>query len=178
VDLEIRIPLDPLVAEALPKGVALTWTADIDHHTHDVVVRFHRAVERSYPGIPYPDDVEEGQAPFPHCDELVLHAPGECEFCDHYPARQRQRERDGVNFTGHHDPGKRTCPAEVRRDLATLEAWGGNVAAQGGTLRHHAPAQELRPRAWWLYGDRAEPAHADSLIGRVLRFLRRYTDRA
>lgn len=133
-----------------------------------------RAPRRTFPGIPYPDDVEEGQAPFPHCDELVLHAPGECEFCDHYPERQRRRERDGVNFTGHHEPGKRTCPAELRRPLSTLEAWGGNVAAQGTTLRHHAPAEELRPRAWWLYGERAEPAHTGQR-GWLWRLIRRVT---
>jgi hypothetical protein len=96
-------------------------------------------------------------APFPHCDDLVLHAPGECEFCDHYPEAQADRERRLINFTGHHEPHKETCPAEVRRPIETIERWGGNVAGEGGTLKPHSEPPETL--AWWLYGTSAEPAH-------------------
>ena len=38
---------------------------------------------------------------FPHCDQRVLHAPGECEFCDMNPEWQQLREAWGICFTGH-----------------------------------------------------------------------------
>jgi hypothetical protein len=38
---------------------------------------------------------------FPHCDQRVLHAPGECEFCDGNPDWQALREAWGISFTGH-----------------------------------------------------------------------------
>lgn len=66
----------------------------------------------------------------PHCDELVLHAPGECEICDKYaPQAQQQRITDGVNFTGHNDPNKQPCPAWVRRG-ANCQKWQGNAPVQ------------------------------------------------
>ncbi len=63
----------------------------------------------------------------PHCDSNIMHAPGECEFCDDgYPDLQEFRAMHGINFTGHYDPNKLLCPAELSRDLATIEHWGGN----------------------------------------------------
>jgi hypothetical protein len=38
---------------------------------------------------------------FPHCDQRVLHAPGECEYCDQRPDWQALREAWGIAFTGH-----------------------------------------------------------------------------
>lgn len=67
------------------------------------------------------------QAPFPHCDSQVLHAPGKCEYCDEYPLMQQDRRRSSVNFTGENDPDKKQCPAEARRALAIINKWGGNV---------------------------------------------------
>lgn len=37
----------------------------------------------------------------PHCDQRVLHAPGECEFCDARPEWQALRQAWGIAFTGH-----------------------------------------------------------------------------
>lgn len=37
---------------------------------------------------------------FPHCDQRVLHAPGECEFCDGCPEWQALRKAWGIAFTG------------------------------------------------------------------------------
>lgn len=77
------------------------------------------------------DDVQEKIAKHPHCDELVLHAPGKCEYCDLYPERQSQRVRDGVAFTGE-PPTKggpeKPCPSTQRRPLSTIERWPGNRA--------------------------------------------------
>jgi hypothetical protein len=69
-------------------------------------------------------DVEPDVAP--HCDSDVLHAPGECVYCDCHPKRQAQREAEGVNFTGHHDTAKAMCPSEVGRPLERIELWAGN----------------------------------------------------
>ncbi len=71
---------------------------------------------------------------YPHCDSLVLHAPGACVYCDHYPERQKQRIRDRINFTGCSTPGWEKCPAERRRPLATVNRWGGNVAVTEAQL--------------------------------------------
>lgn len=42
---------------------------------------------------------------FPHCDSRVLHAPGECEFCDRHPDWQELRKSWGIAFTGHQPQG-------------------------------------------------------------------------
>lgn len=71
------------------------------------------------------------RAAFPHCDSQVLHAPGECRYCDKYPEAQALRIRARVNFTGHYDEDKVICPAERRRTLPTINRWYGNVAERG-----------------------------------------------
>jgi hypothetical protein len=66
---------------------------------------------------------------FAHCDSSLLHAPGECKYCDAYPLRQRQRVVTGVNFTGHDDPGKQPCPADASRPPGSASdhrRWAGN----------------------------------------------------
>lgn len=65
---------------------------------------------------------------FPHCDGGVLHAPGECEFCDHRKDLQGLREVWHINFTGHHDVDKTKCPAEKDRKLEDINLWSGNRA--------------------------------------------------
>jgi hypothetical protein len=65
---------------------------------------------------------------YPHCDSNVLHAPGECEYCDQHPDLQIQRGFSGINFTGHYDDEKELCPAERVRPLETIEKWHGNIA--------------------------------------------------
>jgi len=76
-------------------------------------------------------------ASFPHCDDLVLHAPGECFYCDKYAVAQAKRIADGVNFTGHNDPSKKPCPSLARRPLETIERWSGNVAVKEGETHSH-----------------------------------------
>lgn len=77
---------------------------------------------------------------FPHCDAKVLHAPGECEYCDMHPEWQGLREMWGIAFTGHsHEVIKWTdwegkacekilipCPSELDRPLGIIEKWPGN----------------------------------------------------
>lgn len=69
------------------------------------------------------------RAAAPHCDELILHAPGECDVCDQYPDWQRLRRMWGVAFTGHEPIGNELgCPAERRRRYSILNLWPGNKA--------------------------------------------------
>ena len=71
---------------------------------------------------------------FPHCDQRVLHAPGECEYCDHVPAWQALRIAWGIAFTGWEPEGKELpCPADYSRG-ETHKLWGGNIAKPKGTI--------------------------------------------
>ena len=38
---------------------------------------------------------------FPHCDQRILHAPGECEYCDRHADWQALRDAWGIAFTGY-----------------------------------------------------------------------------
>lgn len=65
---------------------------------------------------------------FPHCDQRILHAPGECEFCDEQPNWQELRIKWGIAFTGYEPEGKELpCPADHARG-DTNKLWGGNQA--------------------------------------------------
>lgn len=69
----------------------------------------------------------------PHCDSDVLHAPGECKYCDKFAdSLQSMRITLGINFTGHNDPNKLTCPAELRRSKQKIDRWHGNGAVPEG----------------------------------------------
>lgn len=59
---------------------------------------------------------------FPHCDPNVLHAPGECVYCDMHPDMQEARVAQGINFTGHGPD-----PATDVRPLEIINKWYGNV---------------------------------------------------
>jgi hypothetical protein len=63
----------------------------------------------------------------PHCDQAVLHAPGECQYCDVHPEWQALRELWGVAFTGHEPTEHQVpCPSDARRGRGMAHAWGGN----------------------------------------------------
>lgn len=69
-------------------------------------------------------------AQFPHCDQRMLHAPGECTHCDNHPEWQALRVSWGIAFTGWTpDANELPCPAEKARPLTTIEQWGGNRPA-------------------------------------------------
>lgn len=65
----------------------------------------------------------------PHCDSAILHAPGDCTYCDHYPEWQQLRAAWRINFTGSTDPDKAPCPSEHRRPAEIRDRWPGNRAA-------------------------------------------------
>ena len=60
---------------------------------------------------------------FPHCNSEVLHAPGDCYYCDQFPSRQDARLASGTPFS-------------------TLQAngWSGNVAVKRGQTHSHLGA--------------------------------------
>jgi hypothetical protein len=66
---------------------------------------------------------------FPHCDQRVLHAPGECEFCDKHADWQALRQAWGIAFSGWEPDGNELpCPANKARPQATIDKWPGNRA--------------------------------------------------
>lgn len=70
----------------------------------------------------------------PHCDSRILHAPGECQYCDKYPDDQALRIRLRIAFTGHSPrEDERACPADVARTPDHYNAWPGNRPAPVGT---------------------------------------------
>lgn len=75
---------------------------------------------------------------YPHCDPRVLHAPGECEYCDSHPDWQELRNTWAINFTGHRLTDRVVCPAEAVRSLHDINAWGGNVPS-----RHLPTVQQI-----------------------------------
>lgn len=93
----------------------------------DASLRFINRLRRLRAPEPPPAPEEEiPTAPYPHCDSDVLHAPGECRFCDLYKDAQAYRKMLGINFTGHREPRLQMCPSEERRNLATINKWPGN----------------------------------------------------
>jgi hypothetical protein len=63
---------------------------------------------------------------YPHCDPRVLHAPGECKYCDMHPEWQDLRETWGINFTGKAEVGLDPCPADKARPHGKSQVWLGN----------------------------------------------------
>lgn len=62
-----------------------------------------------------------------HCDATILHAPGECGFCDEYgKAWQEYRQMARINFTGHTDEDKAPCPSTHFRPTEVAHRWEGN----------------------------------------------------
>lgn len=76
----------------------------------------------------------------PHPDRGILHAAGECWYCDKYPQWQALRGLWGIAFTGHDpDPDQVPCPSDARR------------ARAGAHIRDDEwPATDVRKgNAWW-----------------------------
>ncbi len=92
--------------------------------------------ERFAQHLPWPPDSEDGFVTLsrldrvpPHCDAMVLHAPGRCGYCDHFLAGAAQALRQiwGVAFTGQTpQPGQVPCPSDARRGTAGAHVWSGN----------------------------------------------------
>src|SRR5579863_1890110 len=85
--------------------------------------------KRTKPAWRVPSDIQ-----FPHCDQRILHAPGECEFCDERADWQELRQAWGIVFTGYEPEGTELpCPADHARG-ENVNKWYGNVARPRGTV--------------------------------------------
>ena len=74
------------------------------------------------------DSVKPYIGQFPHCDQRILHAPGDCEYCDKHPDWQALRVAWGICFTGWRPDGDELpCPADYARGDNHTK-WGGNIA--------------------------------------------------
>jgi len=79
----------------------------------------------------------------PHCDSAVLHAPGECAYCDAHPDWQQLRQLWGIAFTGHAPKvdverpwlSEVPCPSDARRPGGANQVWPGNRPEIGRTGR-------------------------------------------
>jgi hypothetical protein len=70
--------------------------------------------------------------PPPHCDQAVLHAPGECKYCDEVPDWQELRKLWGIAFTGHAPKDREVpCPSDARRGPGVAHLWPNNRPSQG-----------------------------------------------
>jgi hypothetical protein len=73
------------------------------------------------------DEACELVGQLPHCDAAVLHAPGECQYCDRHPDWQALRVVTGIAFTGHEPAHDQVpCPSDARRGKGNAHQWGGN----------------------------------------------------
>ena len=78
--------------------------------------------------FPDKERVNKCIAQFPHCDQRILHAPGECKFCDEHSEWQALRIAWDIAFTNYEPEGTELpCPANYARgDKCSL--WFGNAA--------------------------------------------------
>lgn len=65
---------------------------------------------------------------FPHCDQRILHGPGECAYCDRHSDWQALRLAWGIAFTGW-EPEEKELPCPADYDRGDVHSrWYGNVA--------------------------------------------------
>ncbi len=65
---------------------------------------------------------------FPHCDQRVLHAPGECVYCDSHGLWQALRIAWGIAFTGYEPDGTELPDPATHARGDSVNKWRGNVA--------------------------------------------------
>ncbi len=78
-------------------------------------------------------DVLGTDVQFPHCDSLILHSPGACEYCDRHPDWQALRSAQGVAFSDTPDSLIKVhnlipCPSTSARTAEVRDRWPGNTA--------------------------------------------------
>ena len=114
---------------------------------------------------------------YPHCDSRVVHAPGECTYCDDQPTLQIARLTANIAFTGYEPkPGQFPCPADAARPTNTPSdhrRWAGNKPTS-------ATGDATWPRETFasvvLYGDkggRADWPLRERVVLRVKRWVGR-----
>jgi hypothetical protein len=80
--------------------------------------------------------VSAPRAAMPHCDQRIVHAPGECWACDQFPDFQELRRMWGIAYTGHTPgDGELPCPGDYHRPPGSPSdhrQWPGNTKAIRG----------------------------------------------
>lgn len=109
----------------------------VDENMSEEVKGLYREIEAAYSRVQrdyadylenLPEELKEGEAPHPHCDELICHRPLTCWACDLYPNRQALREEMKINFSDEDREGYRPCPSEMIRPCETVNLWPNNRA--------------------------------------------------
>lgn len=104
----------------------------MDDAEENISARYERVKAMYADYLKVTDDVRQTtHTSGPHCDHLVLHAPGTCIFCDMNPYRPLHYARAllRIGYTNRSCPeGFRPCPATVMRSRHHIDRWGGNVA--------------------------------------------------
>lgn len=85
----------------------------------------------------------------PHCDSSILHAPGVCEYCDHYPDWQELRKLWRIAFTGEpSDEHTAPDPSSHFRPVAVSHQWPGNTP-EGYTQYGSSFDAEMPTEVWF-----------------------------
>lgn len=92
----------------------------------DQMQRERSIIERAYVDLLGAMNAGGRPTQYPHCDDLVLHAPSKCQYCDEHWNWQAARIRLAIAFTGESTDRKRPCPATLLRSAETIHRWGGN----------------------------------------------------
>lgn len=116
---------------------------------------------------------------FPHCDARILHAPGECEFCDEHPDWQELRKTWMIAFTGHepvtydHAGTQVPCPADFNRPPsgdADHRRWAGNVATTAEPVNETGASKLCYGNLWSDFEEvEVQPATVGGKVGRWLQ---------
>lgn len=130
--MSIYVPLRLRAAWAALRGRPVAYRL---HVRGTLVITGERGVfgecrfQPAGPGAPLLSAAGELPTP-PHCDQSVLHAPGECRFCDECPDWQAYRQLAGIAFTGHEPkplydggPPEAPCPSDYRRGTGHAYSW-------------------------------------------------------
>ena len=103
---------------------------------------------------------------FPHCDARILHAPGECDFCDTHQEWQELREAWDIAFTGH--PATvdgLPCPADHQRPPGSPgdhRLWGGNKPTSARDNPEDWPEETLASQMF--YGGYEGPGDSEAVF--------------
>lgn len=127
----------------------------------------------------------------PHCDQTILHAPGKCVYCDHFPEWQEYRKVAQIAFTGDDNelgvkrvfpdpqspnavedfvPGIAPCPSTWFRASEGRDRWGGNRAyTQADIDEHERQRRAMEAQMASLISPPTDPATFMQMMRRAWR---------
>lgn len=93
----------------------------------DAATSYDATPDWAKPVVVVPPAQKRNRAYMPHCDSSILHSPGSCVACDHYPDWQEYRKVARMNFSNTDDSNCAPCPSLHFRPAETRDRWYGNV---------------------------------------------------